>query len=287
MFLDQRGGWLESARYALSAAAYPVQLAVSSPGAAWRWLRTTFESRAALQAENAALRAQVRDLQARAMRFESLGQENASLRGLRASLPDVAERWLAAEVISVELSTLRQRLLINKGERNGVFKSQAVIAGTGLLGQVLRVGPWTAEVILVSDPEHAVPVEVLRNGLRTIAVGLGDARTLSLPYLPVNSDVLVGDVLVTSGLGGVFPQGYPVARVTDVGRDPGDALAQVRATPLAGLDRDRLVALVWFRPGHPAAPASSAGQLEAQAGSATSRGPAAPPETVAPREPQE
>jgi rod shape-determining protein MreC len=255
MFLDQRGGWLESARYALSAAAYPVQLAVSSPGAAWRWVRETFESRAALQAENAALRATIRDLQARAMRFEALERENASLRELRASLPAVAERWLAAEVINVELSTLRQRLLVNKGERDGVFRGQAVIAGTGLLGQVLRVGPWTSEIILVSDPEHAVPVQVLRNGLRTIAVGLGDAAALSLPYLPVNSDVVAGDMLVTSGLGGVFPQGYPVARVTEVGRDPGDALAQVRAAPLGGLDRDRLVALVWFTPGHPAAPA--------------------------------
>jgi len=255
MFLDQRGNWLEYARYALSAAAYPVQLAVNSPSAAWHWVRDNFVSRERLAAENAALREANKALELRALRIESLEAENAQLRELEAALPDLAERWLVAEVLAVELSTLRQRVVVNKGAADGVFTGQSVLARGGLMGQVMRVGPWSAEVILISDPEHAVPVQVARSGLRTIAVGQGNTGVMTLPYLPVNSDIKVDDLLVTSGLGGVFPAGYPVARVLDVGRDPGQPLAQVHAQPLAAIDRDREVMLVWFRAGHPAAPA--------------------------------
>lgn len=282
MFLDQRGGWLEQARYGLSAAAYPIQLAVNSPSAAWAWLRENFETRASLQAENAALRTRSRDLALRTMRYEALEIENARLRGLKAGLPDLAERWLPAEVINVELSTLRQRLLINKGSRQGVFRGQAIVANDGLLGQVLRVGPWASEIILITDPEHAVPVQVIRSGLRTIAVGQGTEDIVTLPYLPLNSDIQKDDLLVTSGLGGVFPAGYAVARVTEVGRDPGQPLAQVRAEPLARINRDRVVALVWFKPGHPAAPGSLADNIEPGKAPAIAPQPA-PPRAAPPR----
>lgn len=254
MFLDQRGGWLEKTRYFLQAAAYPIQLAVNSPAAAWRWLEESFETREALRAENERLRAQNRELTLRSVRYDALVRENAQLRGLQQALPPLVERWMVAEVVNVELSSLRQRLLINKGTRNGVFKGQAVIDETGLIGQTMRVGPWSAEIILITDPEHAVPVQIERTGVRTIAVGAGDARSLALPYLPANADVREGDLLVTSGLGGVFPHGYPVARITEVHRDAVQPLAQVRATPLAGLDRHREVLLVWFNETHPAAP---------------------------------
>lgn len=255
MFLDQRGNWLAYARYALSAAAWPIQLAVDSPSAAWHWVRESFATRETLRAQNEALRAENRALEIRTLRFDALQVENAQLRALKAALPDVVEKWLPAEVMNIELSTLRQRVIVNKGATSGVFRGQAVLAGGGLIGQVLRAGPRSSEVILITDPEHAVPVQVLRNGLRTIAVGQGSAGMLVLPYLPLNSDIKVDDLLVTSGLGGVFPAGYPVARVTDVGRDPGQPLAQVHAQPLAAIDRDREVAFVWFKAGHPAAPA--------------------------------
>jgi rod shape-determining protein MreC len=256
MFLDQRGNWLEYARYGLSAAAYPVQLAVNSPSAAWRWVRGNFATRERLTAENTALREANKALELRALRTESLEAENAQLRELTAAMPDVAERWIVAEVLAIELTTLRQRVVVNKGAADGVFKGQSVLARGGLIGQVMRAGPWSAEIILISDPEHAVPVQVLRSGLRTIAVGQGNTGVMTLPYLPVNSDIKVDDVLVTSGLGGVFPAGYPVARVIDVGRDPGQPLALVHAEPLAAIDRDREVMLVWFRADHPAAPAA-------------------------------
>ncbi len=258
MFLDQRHGWLERARFLLQTAAYPIQVAVSSPSTAWNWLSESFATRDALRAENEKLRKQQHELELRTMRFEALARENGELRGLRDALPPAAERWLAAEIVNVELDSLRHRILINKGTNNGVFKAQAVLDDKGVIGQTTHVGLWSAEVILITDPEHAIPVQIERTGLRTIAVGAGDTASLALPYLPGNADVKPGDLLVTSGLGGVFPAGYPVARVSEVHRDVVQPLAQVRAIPFANVDADREVMLVWFRSDHPAAPAAAA-----------------------------
>jgi rod shape-determining protein MreC len=282
MYLDQRVHYLEPVRYALQAAAYPMQLAVNSPPAAWRWIRESFQSRDALRAENERLRARQRDLELITMRYEALAHENGELRGLRNALPPVADRWLPAEIINIQLSALRQRLLINRGASNGVFRGQAVLDDRGLIGQTTHVGPWSAEVILITDPEHAVPVRVERTALRTIAVGGGDGSSLALPYLPANADIKSGDLLLTSGLGGVFPEGYPVARVSEVHRDAVQPLAQVRAAVLSHINSDTEVMLVWFRPGHPAAPAaivSSAGEVKN--GNATIQPLAAPPRAPA------
>lgn len=262
MVLDQRGGWLGRVRYGLQAAAYPLQLAMNSPSAAWNWTSRIFEERAALQAEVARLRDENRRLQLANLRQAALERENGQLRGLRERLPTLASKWLLGEVIGTESSSLRQRLTVNRGATNGVFAGQAVIANAGLLGQTLRVGPWSTEIILVTDPEHAVPVEVARNGLRTLAVGSGDPDSLVLPYLPIQSDIKEGDLLVSSGLGGVFPQGYPVAKVVQVRRDGSSPLAQVRATPLAAVERDRVVAFLWFEARHPAAPAPKADAVD-------------------------
>lgn len=278
MYLDQRQHYLESLRYVLQAAAYPIQLAVNSPPAALRWIKESVQNRQALQAENARLRASARDLELRSMRYEALARENDALRGLAAALPPVADRWLPAKIVNIQLSSLRQRLLLDRGAANGVFKGQAVLDDKGLIGQTTHVGPWSAEVILITDPEHAVPVRIERTGLRTIAVGAGDTTSLALPYLPGNADIKSGDLLLTSGLGGVFPEGYPVARVTEVHRDAVQPLAQVRAAPLAHLDTDTEVMLVWFRADHPAAPAPAADSVgELKSGNAAMKAQAAPP----------
>jgi rod shape-determining protein MreC len=282
MYLDQRAHYLEPVRYALQAAAYPIQLAVNSPPAAWRWLRESFQTRDALRAENARLRARQRDLELMAMRYEALAHENGELRGLRNALPPVAERWLPAEIINIQLSGLRQRLLINRGASNGVFKGQTVLDDRGLIGQTTHVGPWSAEVILITDPEHAVPVRLERTGLRTIAVGGGDGSSLALPYLPANADIKSGDLLLTSGLGGVFPEGYPVARVSEVHRDAVQPLAQVRAVALSHINSDTELMLVWFRPGHPAAPAAPVSNAaDVRNGNAAMQPLAAPPRAAA------
>ena len=254
MFLDRRGDWLVRARYYMDAAVYPVQLAVNSPTLAWRWLEQSFTTREQLEARNAQLTARDRELSLQVQRLQALEHENAELRGLKDALPSLAERWLVAEVVNIGVSDLRQRVLLNRGARNEVFRGQAVMDESGLLGQTVRVNPWSAEVILITDPEHAVPVQIQRTGVHTLAVGTGDARALALPYLPANADVKDGDLLVTSGLGGVFPQGYPVARVTEVRHDAVEAAERIRATPTAHLDALREVMLVWFNDGNPAAP---------------------------------
>src|SRR5579863_7867323 len=166
MYLDQRAHYLERVRYVLQGAAYPVQVAVNSPPTAWRWLRESFQTREQLRVENARLRERQRDLELLAMRYDALAHENGELRGLREALP--------AEIVNVQLNSLRQRLLIDRGATIGVFKGQAVLDDRGLIGQTTHVGPWSAEVILITDPEHAVPVRIERTGLRTIAVGAGD-----------------------------------------------------------------------------------------------------------------
>jgi len=270
MYYDQHGHLAQRLRFALDAAAYPVQEAVSSPGALWRWINQSFQGRDDLRAENQQLRARVTGLELSVMRQAALEQENTELRGLRESLPPLIKHWQLAEIISVETNPLRQRVVINKGTRDGVVVSQAVVDGNGALGQVARVGPWSAEVILVTDPEHAIPVQVTRNNLRSIAVGSGNSGELLLPYLAVNSDVKPGDVLVSSGLGGVFPAGLPVARITGVKHEANQVLAQVRAQPVATVDLDREVVLLDFDPSHPAAPALN---------------PPIPPEPVAPAKP--
>ena len=143
----------------------------------------------------------------------------------------------------------------DKGARDGVFVGQAVLDAGGVFGQVARVEELTSEVILVSDGTHAIPVQINRNGLRTIAVGTGDMTRLKLPYLSTSADVIAGDLLVTSGLGGGFPAGYPVGTITDVKRDPAQSLAEVDVRPAAALDRSREVMFVWLAP--EASPASS------------------------------
>ena len=253
MYFDQRDGWSERIRYVLQGAAYPLQVAVGSPGKLWDATRDLFQTRAALRTENEALRKREEELSLRAMRSAALETENARLRGLNDSLPSLVTRHELADVVSADLGRLRQRLVVNFGAQGGAYRSQAVVDASGLLGQLVRVGPWSAEVMLLTDPDHAVPVAVARNGLRSIAVGNGNSSELTLS-VPVNADIKVGDVLVTSGLGGVFPAGVPVGVVTANVRDPDQILAEVHARPSATLESDRQVMLLWFDPKHPAAP---------------------------------
>jgi len=256
MYFDQRDGWSERIRYVLQAAAYPIQVAVGSPRQLWVATRELFDSRGSLREENAGLQQQVRELALAAMRFEALEQENARLRALTGSLPPLVTHSQLADVVNADLG--RQRLVIDKGDHAGLYRSQPVIDATGLVGQVVRLGPWSAEVLLITDPEHAVPVEVLRNGIQTIAVGSGEEAELRLPFLPATADVKAGDVVVTSGLGGVFPAGLPVGTVLEVVRDPDEILARVRVKPRATLAQDRQVIALWFDPDHPAAPVNPA-----------------------------
>jgi rod shape-determining protein MreC len=264
LYLDQRANWSGRIRYGLEAGAYPLQVAINSPATVWRGLVDAFATRNQLRADNTRLAAELRSLQLGQLRMQALETENASLRGLRDGLPPLVTKWQVAEVIGSEAAPLRQRLVINKGAHDGVHINQAVVDATGVLGQVMHVGPWSAEVILVTDPEHALPVQLVRTQFRTIAVGSGSANELLLKFLAVNSDVQGGDLLVTSGLGGVFPAGLPVARITGVRREANQLLAQVRAEPLAHIDRSREVMLLDFNAQHAAAPADEQALADAR-----------------------
>ena len=246
MVADHRQHHLAAIRDGVATLAYPVQWAVQAPVQAWAALSDSFATKTHLEAENVKLAADNLVLRLKTLRYESLEQENRRLRAVRESSPRAVQRSLVAEILRVDLDPFRQRVLVNKGMRAGVFRGQAAIDANGIFGQVTRAGPLSAEIILITDPEHGLPVQVNRTGVRTIALGTGRSGLLSLPYLPQNTDVIVGDLLVSSGLGGVYPPGYPVGKVTSVTRDPAQPLLAVEAEPLAGLDRDPEILLVWF-----------------------------------------
>ncbi len=246
MVADHRQHHLAVIRDGVATLAYPIQWAVQTPVQAWASLRESFATKTRIEAANVKLAADNLVLRLKLLRFESLEQENRRLRAVRESSARVVQRSLVAEIVRVDLDPFRQRVLVNKGGRADVFRGQAAIDANGIFGQVTRVGPYSAEIILISDPEHAIPVQVNRTGARSIALGTGRSGLLSLPYLPQNTDVIVGDLLVSSGLGGVYPPGYPVGKVSAVTRDSGQPLLEVEAEPLAGLDRDPEILLVWF-----------------------------------------
>jgi rod shape-determining protein MreC len=245
MVLDHRGGYLDTARLWMSAAANPIYTVVQTPGELWRWIADSFADRSRLRTENSQLTEQLRVARTQLLRFESLNEENRRLREIREASKGVSERTLIAEIISVSVNPFRHMVVINKGADEGVFRGQPVLDAFGVVGQVMQVGKSTATLILITDAEHAVPVQVNRNGIRSIAMGTGEASKMSLPYMTVESDVKPGDLLVSSGLDAIFPAGYPVATVTKVERNSADTFATVEAKPLAQLDRDREVLLLW------------------------------------------
>jgi rod shape-determining protein MreC len=248
IIVDKRYDHLGKIRRALSFVAYPVQLAVASPFEGWHWFRESVSTRDTLRADKARLEADLRVAQFRLQRYEALEAESQRLRALRDNTAGMADRFIIGDIMDVDLDAFRERVLVDKGASQGIFTGQAVLDSGGVFGQVARIEQYTSEVILISDPAHAIPVQINRTGLRTVAVGTGDTSRLKLPYLPTSADVQVGDLLVTSGLGGGFPVGYPVGTVARVRRDPAQSLADVDVRPAAALDRSRELMFVWLKP---------------------------------------
>lgn len=282
IIVDKRYDHLGKIRRWLSIVAYPVQIAVESPFQGWHWFRESVTTRDVLREDNAKLKAQLRLAQFKLQRYAALEAQTVRLRALRDSTADVASRFLIADVMDVDLDAFRERVLVDKGAHDGVFVGQAVLDAGGVFGQVSRVGELTSEVILISDPAHAIPVQINRNGLRTIAVGTGDTGRLKLPYLPTSADVVVGDLLVTSGLGGGFPAGYPVGTVSAVKRDPSQSLADVDVRPAAALDRARELMLVWLKPNAELTAAESGAPAGGAPGAPASATPATPVRSAPP-----
>jgi rod shape-determining protein MreC len=283
MVADTRYDQLSLVRGWLSSAAYPVQAAVDLPFRAWDWVTGSFADRSRLRRENLELTARLRLANLQLQRFAALEDENRRLRDMRENSAGVAQRVLVAAILNVDLDPFRHRVLLDKGAADGVFEGQAVLDAEGIFGQVTQVHSRTAEVILISDAEHAVPVQSNRSGLRTIAVGTGNSSRLSLPFVTVESDLKVGDRLISTGIGGVFPRGYPVAEVTRVERSPAATFAVVDARPTARLERNREVLLVWFDPPVTAldeerARAEAAAAAAAQSADPTATGATEPPQ---------
>lgn len=248
LVVDHRQHHLDTVRHAVGAAIYPLRVAVDAPTSFWQWLDTATTERQALQLENSRLHAQRLLTNARLQRYAALEAENARLRAMLEATKRVTDRVRVAELMSVSANPYRHSIVVDKGTRQGVYNGQAMIDANGVVGQVIEAGLLSSDCVLISDPDHALPVEVNRNGLRTIAVGTGEYDRLDLPFLPNNADIEVGDLLVTSGLGGAFPAGYPVAIVTEVTRVPAEPFASVSAQPSTRLNQVREVMLVWSAP---------------------------------------
>ncbi len=245
MLLDHREEHLARIRQAFSFVVRPIQLAVDLPFSGWQWASRALSDQVALLEENSRLKSERLNIDVRLQRLAALEAENDRLRAMLDSSARVPDRVLVVEILAVDLDPYRQRFTINRGLNDDVFVGQALLDADGVVGQIAHVNLFTSEAVLISDADHALPVAVNRNGLRTIAVGTGDSARLRLPYLTNSADIERGDLLVSSGLGGVFPSGYPVGRVLEVHRQPGQPFAQVIAEPVAQLDRDREVLLVW------------------------------------------
>ena len=264
---DSRFGVFSHVRVYLSSLVSPLQYIANAPGTLLDTMSTQVQTRADLIEQTKQQEQQLFTLRSRLLKMDQLEHENQRLRELLGSPVHKESRKMVAELLSVDSDPFSHQVLINKGALDGVYNGQPVINDQGVVGQVLHVGSTTSRVLLITDSSHGIPVRVLRNDLRAIASGSGELDKLELRNLPRNTDVQVGDLLVTSGLGGRFPEGYPVATVTRSDYVEGKPFAQIEAKPLVALDRLRYLLLLWTdkkpevhdKDEEPAASASAAG----------------------------
>lgn len=242
MTVDHRSDYMEKVRAYLSVVVYPIQYVVNFPIKASQWLSTSFGGQVQLIKENARLREENRFLQFSLQKFEDLRNENSHLRGLLNASKKINERVSVAEVLAIDLDPSARKILINKGTAEGVYDGQPLLDSEGAMGKVTHAGLASSVVTLITDPNHDLPVQVVRTGLRTIARGKGTYNRLELLYLPNNADIMVGDLLVTSGIG--FPAGYPVGKVAEFNPDISRSYAEVQVVPSSLLERNREVLLV-------------------------------------------
>lgn len=244
MAMDQRGHYVPRIRSGIEALLEPVYHLVGLPARVVGTVSEYSRSYAELTAENEALAETILGQSAAVQQLEALQQENRRLRALLDATAGRDFEFRFAEMVQVNLDPFSHKVIIDRGANDGVFTGQAVLDGAGVMGQVEDVRLHMSDVLLISDPDHALPVQLARTGLRTVAYGTGETAWLSLPNVPLQADVRPGDLLVTSGLGDRFPAGFPVAEVESIDRDRSETFAEVRARPLAALDRGREVLLV-------------------------------------------
>ena len=249
MSMDQRGHYVPKIRKAMELVFEPVFYTVALPARTLRTLGQKSSERQELIAQNRQLLKQLLDTAGSVQTQAALQQENQRLRHLLKATQGRAYTFKFAEMISVDLDPFSHKVWIDRGKGEGVFAGQAVIDGLGIVGQVENVLRHSSSVRLISDPDHALPVQITRNGLRTVAYGSGETSHLLMPNVPLQADISPGDMVVTSGLGDRFPPGFPVGEVEQVQRDRGETFARVYVRPFAALDRGREVLLIEQRVG--------------------------------------
>ena len=237
--------WLEPVRSKLDVLTMPFYWVSDVPERLSGWLDDRLLSRQEIEAENKLLRNKVRVQESRLQQMGALVADNLSLRQLMNSSEIVQDRVLVAKLIGVSPDPLVHKVVVNKGSNDGIYVGQPLLDAFGLMGQVVSVTPFSAQALLITDKSHAIPVQITRNNVRTVAEGIGNLYELRLRYVSATMDIKADDILVSSGLGGRFPVGYPVAQVETITFDPGEAFATVIAKPAARLDRSRHVLLVF------------------------------------------
>lgn len=257
LFVDARYQYLESSRRVLAVVIYPFQRLTALPGEAWGRVASYFELQRQLLTDNTQLRQQHDADAAQLAQLQVIQAENAQLRTLLEIKQRVDYPMQTAEIAYVERDIFKRKLFIDKGSQANVQAGQVVVDDNGVVGQITRTYPWLSEVTLVTDKDHAVPIQILRNGLRAVVFGSGDISEMSLRYMPVSSDIVEGDVLVTSGIDGTYPPNLPVSKVLKIERDPAYPFARITCAPLAGVDRHRALMIVSGLPKLPEQPATS------------------------------
>ena len=245
MYFDNRDNHLDTVRKGISASIYPIEVIVDTPFQIWKWLRESTSSRKDLNENLNTLKLEKLITEGRLQKLNALEAENQRLRALLNAKSKISDKTLIAEIMSANANPYDHSIVLNVGSKDGVYDGQALIDRDGVIGQVIKANLMTSIAMLISDTDHAIPVEVNRNGLRTIAVGTGTIDILDLPFVVNNADIVIGDLLVTSGFGGTFPAGYPVAIVNSVNRLPHESYAKITAKPAASLDQTREVLLVF------------------------------------------
>jgi len=278
MVLDHRNGWLHRVRYATSAAIVPIYKLAAAPADWIHAAGTAFTQHGRLVDENRQLREALMLAEARLNRMHAVAQQNERLKHLLDTQQLLGMHAQLARLIDVQLGPTRDRVMLNVGADEGVHVGQTVIDSHGVMGQIIEILPHASVAMLVIDPDHALPVMATRTGLRGIAHGTGDSGRLLVPNLPLSSDVKPGDQLVTSGLGGRFPAGFPVGTVTGLERDPSGMFLQAIVKPAAELERSGEVLLLREQPDPvgPPAPAPQAGPPDSLAPTASAGGHAVP-----------
>jgi rod shape-determining protein MreC len=238
--------YIKQLRATLNVVVTPLQFIVDTPIQWFRQLSSNFVTQQQLLEENAQLRARQLLLEARLQKLLAIEQDNAQLKQLLSSSSNAIKgKVLVAQLLAVSLDPAIQQIVVDKGKDSAIYVGQPVLDAFGVMGQIVEVNPLTSYVLLITDTRSAIPVQDTRSGVRAIAAGSGDSNQLTVLNVPDTSDIAVGDVLVTSGLGGRFPYGYPVGVIRAIDKKTGDGFANVSVSPSAHVDRSRQVVLVW------------------------------------------